>query len=451
MRLTFSLNDGFKINIQEKKSMTSPSLNFSQVMSILLKALDQVDVRFVDHGRRVAYIVYKMMQEGGFCTKKDMQEICIVAALHDIGAHKTEEIDQMMRFESENVYDHSIYGFLFFKYMSPLSELAEAILYHHLDYEFHPRHDNLLNVSAMIHLADRMDVLRRMDRPWLNSGNMQERQVTRFGRAAVELFWKANERYGIEENIKDGSYLDELMAFLSTAEYKEETLLEFIRMIAFAIDFRSEFTASHMIATASISMELGKLLELDGAQLKKIQLSAYLHDIGKISTPPEILEKNGALTEEEMRIMRKHVEITGEILQDHIPEDIFQIAFRHHEKLDGSGYPCRLRAEQLTLSDRIVAAADLISALAGKRSYKEGFPKEAVIEILRQQKDGGKLCGCVTDCAIRSYDAIMESSKKNIKLITELYSRFSEEFRMIKRNFEDKERLRSARDVLPGK
>jgi len=207
--------------------------------------------------------------------------------------------------------------------------------------------------------------------------------------------------------------------------------------MAYTIDFRNEFTASHTITTASISLELGKLLDMDAAELEKIQLGAYLHDIGKIATPPEILGKTGALTSEEMRIMRKHVETTGKILTGYTDEDVFRIAYRHHEKLDGSGYPEQLRAEQLTMSERIVAVADLISALVGKRSYKEGFPKEKVLEILRQQKDAGKLCSRVTEQAIRHYDAILETSNKYIRVIAELYNRFSAESRHLRMSLEN--------------
>lgn len=419
--------------------MFNTNMNFSQVMSILLKALDQIDIRLVNHGRRVAYIIMKMLQADGSYSRKHMHEICILAALHDIGAYAKEEIDQMMLFESENVYDHSIYGYLFFKYMSPLGEWADAILYHHTDYESNISENSRENrdVAAMLHLADKMDVLFRSGEPWLDTEESRKQQEIRFGKTAVDLFWEADKRFGAGKKLRDGTYREELAECLSTAEYSENTLLEYIRMIAYAIDFRSEVTASHTITTASISMELGKLLGMDAAELEKIQLGAYLHDIGKIATPPEILGKAGALTLEEMRIMRKHVEITGKILKGCTDEDVFRIAFRHHEKMDGSGYPEQLRADQLTMSDMIVAVADHISALVGKRSYKEGFPKEKVLEILRQQKDGGKLCGSVTDQAIRHYDAILETSKKNIKVIAEQYNRFSEEFKQLRMSLEN--------------
>ena len=100
--------------------------------------------------------------------------------------------------------------------------------------------------------------------------------------------------------------------------------------------------------------------------------------------------------------------------------------------MDGSGYPKRLYGDQLTISDRIVAVADVISALAGKRSYKESFPRETVIGILRNQKESGKLCGQVIDVAIRNYDIIIGSSVKKSMMIFDMYDRISKEFRFIK-------------------
>ncbi|HVI40481.1 MAG TPA: HD domain-containing phosphohydrolase [Anaerovoracaceae bacterium] len=418
--------------------MKDLNLNINQVLAILLRALDHIDVRLVDHGHRVAYIVYKMMQADGSYPEKDMQEICIIASLHDIGAYKTEEIDHMMRFESEDVFDHSIYGYLFLKHMSPLDNWAEIVLYHHLNYEMHHQLDyEHLNVVDMIHLADRMDVILQMKERWLNCEEMTAQQDLRFGKATIELFRKANERYDIKGNIMNGSYLKELASFVSSEEYNDETLLEFIKMIAYSIDFRSETTVSHVASTVSISMELGKLFDLEEKELKKIQLGAYLHDIGKIATPLEILEKPGNLTQEEMQVMKQHIDIARRILKGRVHEDVLQITCHHHEKLDGSGYPLGLKAEQLTLNDRIVAVADIMSALAGKRSYKEGFPKDAVIGILRQQKDEGKLCERVIDSAIQDYDIIMESSKKNIGMITEMYNCIRNEFRIIKSRFEE--------------
>lgn len=418
--------------------MKDLNLNINQVLSILLRALDHIDVRLVDHGHRVAYIVYKMMLAEGVYQEKEMQEICIVASLHDIGAYKTEEIDHMMRFESEDVFDHSVYGYLFLKHMSPLHKWAQIVLFHHLNYEkYHLLDYEYKNVADMIHLADRMDVMLQLKERWLNDEEITAQQDIRFGRETIDLFRKANEQYDIEGNILNGSYLKELGSFVKTAEYNDETLLEFIKMIAYSIDFRSETTVSHVIATVSIGVELGKIFKLNEIEMKKIQLGAYLHDIGKVSTPIEILEKPGRLTHEEMQIMRQHIDKTRNILKGRIHNDVVQIAYRHHEKSDGSGYPKSLTANQLTLSDKIVAVADIMSALTGKRSYKESFPKDTVVNILQSQKGDGKLSGKVIDEAIRHYDEIMECSQKNVGKITEMYNRISKEFHFIKVRFEE--------------
>ncbi len=413
--------------------MKDLKLDINQVLEILLRALDHIDVRLVDHGYRVAYIVYKMMQADGSYRDEDMKEICVIAALHDIGAYKTEEIDHMMRFESEDVFDHSIYGYLFLKHMSPLKKWARIVLYHHLNYEMYRHLDyEHLDISDMIHLADRMDVTLQRQGNWLSLEELMAQQDKRFGKATIELFIKANELYDIAGNLKNGNYYADLSTFGADAGYDEETLTEFIKMIAYSIDFRSETTVNHVITTVSISLELGKLFGLDETEMKKVQLGAYLHDIGKISTPLGILEKPGSLSAEELHVMRSHTETGREILRGRIHEDVVKIACSHHERIDGSGYPKRLSAKQLTISDRIVAVADVISALAGKRSYKESFPKETVIGILRDQKEAGKLCGQVIDEAIRNYDIIVESSRKNSLMIRDMYDRISKEFRFIK-------------------
>ena len=412
-------------------------LNISRVLEIMLRALDYIDVRLVDHGHRVSYILYKMMQADGSFQKKEMQEICIIAALHDIGAYKTEEIDQMMKFESHNVYDHSIYGYLFLKHMSPLSKYADIILYHHLDYEEYGQLSReLLKIADMIHLADRIDVTLQMNGDWLNYEELLKLQETKFGRSTIELFRKASMKYDIEGNILNGSYLRDLTFFVSTMVYDDHKLMDFFKMIACSIDFRSETTVNHVITTVSISSELGRLLNLEGEELKKIKVGAYLHDIGKISTPLGILEKKGGLTRDEMTVMQQHIEITGQILKGRINDDVFRIAYHHHEKMDGSGYPLRLTADQLSLSERIVAVADIMSALTGKRSYKDSFPKEVVTEILHKQKMDGKLCEKVVDTAIRHYDEIIDCSKYYNSQTTETYNNISEEFRLIKERLE---------------
>ncbi|MBR0596978.1 HD-GYP domain-containing protein [Sinanaerobacter chloroacetimidivorans] len=403
--------------------------NISSVLSILSRALDCIDERLIDHGNRVAYMVYKMMQADGSYSDEDMREICITTALHDIGAFKTEEIDNMAVFESMDVWEHSIYGYLFIKNMTPLRKWAELVLYHHLDFEKYPSIESeILKLADMIHLSDRMDIVLYSREILINADFFSIYQSNKFSKDVISLFLEANRKYEIEKHIRDGSYMKELQSFVSEMDYDENTLLDYIKMIAYSIDFRSETTVSHVITTVSISVALGIIFGLDEEELKKIRLGAYIHDIGKIATPLEILEKPGSLTNDELIIMRNHIVDTKKILEGRISSEILEIAYRHHEKMDGSGYPECLMGEELTLSERIVAVADIMSALTGKRSYKDSFDKETVIDILRRQGEKGKLCGDVVQAAIVFYDSIMKRANDNSKKTFEMYRNIRQEF-----------------------
>ena len=108
--------------MKEESIVTAGSIS-----GLIQRTLNYVDTRLVDHGARVAWLVYHMLQEQGKYTLKEQQEICFAALIHDIGAYKTEEIDRMIQFETEEVWEHSVYGYLFLKYLTPLAEWADVV------------------------------------------------------------------------------------------------------------------------------------------------------------------------------------------------------------------------------------------------------------------------------------------------------------------------------------
>ena len=131
-------------------------LNNRQVIGILSATLSHVDPRLIDHGKHVSYLVYKILKPLGRFDDKELRDICIAALLHDVGAYKTEEIDRLVVFESVDIWEHSIYGYLFFKYLSPLKDLAPVILFHHANFRdmtnLSPAHALL---AELISLVDR--------------------------------------------------------------------------------------------------------------------------------------------------------------------------------------------------------------------------------------------------------------------------------------------------------
>lgn len=158
------------------------------------------------------------------------------------------------------------------------------------------------------------------------------------------------------------------------------------------IDAKSPYTATHSAGVAEIAVGIGQAQGLMPRKVRDLRRAALLHDIGKLGVPNTILDKPGKLEASEWRRMRDHTKHTVEILE-HVSvfRPLAQLAGRHHERLDGSGYHQGLSGDQLTQMDRILAVADVAEALAADRPYRAGLSIEQVFEII-DEESGTKLC-----------------------------------------------------------
>jgi HD-GYP domain-containing protein (c-di-GMP phosphodiesterase class II) len=257
-----------------------------------------------------------------------------------------------------------------------MGDKAEIVLYHHLDYNRMGMIDSrYLHLIQLLSLADKMDTFLHVKEEKLPPDYFVRYRDIKFSGAALDLFQKAEERYGITANLVNGKYREELNVLLAKRAFSEQYKRGFLEMLVYTIDFRSEHTVVHTLATVNFAEQLGRLSRLSGKDLRDLHYGALLHDLGKIAIPLNILESNGRLSDDEMKIMKAHVRITEMILEGVVDDDVLQIAVRHHEKLDGTGYHKGLTAKDLTLPQQIIAVADILSALYGKRSYKEAFSK----------------------------------------------------------------------------
>ena len=129
-----------------------------------------------------------------------------------------------------------------------------------------------------------------------------------------------------------------------------------------------------------------------------------------------------------MHIMRTHVNITEEILGTDVDETTKRIALRHHEKLDGSGYPGKLTGRDLTKGERIVAVADIVSALTGTRSYKDAYPKEKVVSIIEGMRRENTIDAECVSCMVADYEGIMEHTLQRCQPILDAYYNIKREY-----------------------
>lgn len=149
---------------------------------------------------------------------------------------------------------------------------------------------------------------------------------------------------------------------------------------------KDEYLLEHSIAVAVYIALFARHLEIEKNIIEELSIGAFLHDVGKIMIPDEILNKPGKLTDEEFTIMKSHANHSIDIIKKTpgIPPLSLEIAALHHEKLDGTGYPFNVKAENINRYGRMIAICDIFDALTATRVYKEGYPHGKAFFILRE-------------------------------------------------------------------
>ena len=169
---------------------------------------------------------------------------------------------------------------------------------------------------------------------------------------------------------------------------KSATLDTIIRLSR-AAEYRDEDTGSHITRIAQYSQALARALGMAESECEFLLHAAPMHDIGKIAIPDRVLLKPGKLTEDEMSLMKQHTTYGAQLLngaESELMQVAEKIAYTHHEKWNGTGYPQGTSGDRIDIHGRIVAVVDVYDALRSRRPYKEPMPYEKTIGILREER-----------------------------------------------------------------
>lgn len=185
----------------------------------------------------------------------------------------------------------------------------------------------------------------------------------------------------------------ELRAAIARLERAERDIRqsreETIKRLAIAAEFRDNLTAKHIQRMSQYCAILARRYGLDADRCELIRIASPMHDIGKLGTPDQILLKPGKITPEEFRIMAQHSEIGYRILADS-DADLLKlaatIAWTHHERFDGTGYPRGLAGAAIPLEGRIAAIADAFDALSSRRTYKPAYALDQTIDLMKERR-----------------------------------------------------------------
>lgn len=168
-----------------------------------------------------------------------------------------------------------------------------------------------------------------------------------------------------------------------------DTQRELVTTLDEVIENRSQETGNHVLRVCKLSRFIGEKMVLPDYDLDILEASASLHDVGKIGIPESILYKPGSLSDEEFTLMKKHTAIGKEILEGSNRELLStarEIAFQHHERWDGTGYPKGLKGKESSLQARVTMLADIYDALASDRCYKDAWSEKRILEYIQSKK-----------------------------------------------------------------
>jgi len=405
-------------------------IHSDKVMTVIRRGLNLIDKRLTDHGVKVMLVVRDMLEADGCRDDEVRKNMAILALLHDVGAYRAEEIDDLVKFELGNAWEHSIHGYLFLREFTPLGEWAKAVLYHHADHgSMEGQPEPVRRYAQILHTADRAVVWH--DEVKRSAEELEEHFSKGRGRVfspeSIDLWYKC-QKSGTYSRLGDPQCLDTV---LDCGLMDDEEAKSYLAMVIHTIDFRSSVTVAHTVGVMEIGLRLARRMGLSEETCQQVYYGAMLHDVGKIGTPVSILERPGRLSLEEMAIMRQHVVLSGQIIDGCVEDTIARIALRHHEKLNGSGYPLGLTGKDLTVPERLLAVADIASALCMSRSYKEAYPKERCLSILWEMCQKGELDEGIVSVMEAFFDEIMAGADEACRPTRQAYGRISAEYEAI--------------------
>jgi putative two-component system response regulator len=176
--------------------------------------------------------------------------------------------------------------------------------------------------------------------------------------------------------------------------------------IALAVEARDPYTAGHQRNVAKLACAIAEKLGFSQDRIEGIRMAALIHDVGKISTPVEILSKPSRLSEIEFSLIKDHPKVGYKILKDiEFPWPLAEMVFQHHERINGSGYPRGLPGDKILEEAKILGVSDVIEAMASDRPYRPALGMDAAIEEI------SKNAGVLYDS--RAVDAYMLFLKEN--------------------------------------
>ncbi len=404
--------------------------NIGSLLGALAEVLNLLNPGNSLYHEQVAYLSWVLAKEMGY--DNDHIMLCLYTAMfHDVGDIVWEN-DGSNPFQMTSKLS-AIRGARILQDLPGYKSISETILYcndrwaiHSIESQEETNKKNYIEISAVVHLAIWISKQFDQQKPPLNQLNhictLADRwSGMEFMPEAVEALLRVQkEEYVWFNAMLNPNALRKEIGIIRTVSLEETVRLT--GLLSRIIDFRSPFTAMHSAGVAASARKLAQLSGMTEEECMMMEIAGNLHDIGKLRVPKAILEKTGKLTEEEFNIIKEHAYYTSLIMQNIDGfEQIAAWAGNHHEKLNGNGYPFHYDESQLDKGSKILAVADIFSAITEERPYRKGMSKDQVLDIMSMNVENGNISNEIVQLLVEHYDEVNEVRNRMSKEIGKRY------------------------------
>ncbi|MBV7298064.1 HD domain-containing phosphohydrolase [Enterovibrio paralichthyis] len=402
-------------------------VDMRHTLLLFAKALDYVGVDDCHHGHRVAYISACCAEKLGWDPVK-VQKSFFSGFIHDCGVSKSREhLDLLAEMAPETAGAHCERGYTALMQCSILHAFSNIVRFHHTHWEELVQQDipeDDRDVAALVFLADRVDFLRAGSVAGLQDDlvtlhkvsigeSIRAKAGTMFCPEMVEVMCELIDTDGFWFKM-DVNHIEMMAQSFDADEWYNqklsiEQITEVATFLAKIVDAKSPFTYEHSIRVAQLAHYLGGKMHLPSQTRDLLYVAGLVHDIGKLRTPDELLNKPAALTPEEYTYVKRHTIDTEFALNKVFPNSkICEWASNHHEFIDGSGYPYQKKGDLLDVPSRIITFCDVYQALSQDRPYRGRMTMEEKMEIISKMVTQRKLDKEVFRHAIENLDEFDE-------------------------------------------
>lgn len=428
-----------KVKTKDENIDENSGVSLFSMVKALSGAMDLISETVVGHHKKTAYVALRLGRAMDIPACQ-IKRLIISALIHDLGVFYLDQKYSDLSFDNPG-NKHAEVGYLLARGHFPDEAIPQAIRYHHADWEYGSKEDEIPRLSSYIHLADRIAVMidnkyKRDESLWQEKEKVKDVMSNlageRFYPPAVKVFNQdiaATEYFWLD--IQSANTIDDrLDAFCRKNKWylSLDELESLGTLLSYITDYRSPFTATHSQGIASSSLLLSKKLGFSSRKRRLIRAAGHLHDIGKLVVPTDILNKPDKLNDREWNIMKTHTYYTYQALSsvEELPQ-MKEWAAYHHERLDGKGYPFRVGKDELPLEASIISVADIFTALTEERPYRSGMPETKVKEILNDMIKEDKLDGDITGRVIEEYQDFARINREAQTSARRKYDEFQKE------------------------